>query len=172
MVDASSSRVDRGELPEDEVVLGGDRQGAAVAGYTTADSVPAGYDLPDGITGPMPSTVAPHIAAVVLFGTPDPWFLNLVDHSAPPIVIRQEYAGNTYELCASGDPVCFPGGLDRSAHSSYKDNGMAVQAAVFAVNALSSMPPANASVSSLPRRLWATDSGARQVELRLSQFAS
>jgi cutinase len=36
------------------------------------------------------------------------------------------------QLCATGDPVCFPGGLDRAAHSSYKSNGMAVQAADFA----------------------------------------
>ena len=132
--------------PNTKIVLGGYSQGAAVAGYTTADSVPAGYNLPDGITGPMPPTVASHVAAVVLFGTPDPWFLNLVDHSAPPIVIGQEYAAKTDQLCASGDPVCFPGGLDRSAHSSYKDNGMADQAAVFAANALSSMPQGNASV--------------------------
>src|SRR6478752_7827177 len=127
--------------PTTKIVLGGYSQGAAVAGYTTTDTVPAGFALPAGITGPMPPAIAPHVAAVVLFGTPDPWFLNLVDHNAPPIDIGQLYAAKTLQLCAPGDPVCFPGGLDRSAHSAYKDNGMAEQAADFAVNALSPASP-------------------------------
>src|ERR1700742_2939986 len=118
--------------PTTKNVLGGYSQGAAVAGYTTTDTVPAGFALPAGITGPMPTAIAPHVAAVVLFGTPDTWFLNLVDHSAPPITIGQLYAAKTLQLCATGDPVCFPGGLDRAAHSSYKANGMADQAADFA----------------------------------------
>ena len=46
------------------------------------------------------------------------------------------------QLCATGDPVCFPGGLDRSAHSSYKNNGMADQAADFAVGQLKGGVPA------------------------------
>ena len=123
-------------------MLGGYSQGAAVAGYTTTDTVPAGFALPAGITGPMPPAVAPHVAAVVLFGTPDTWFINLVDHSAPPITIGQPYTAKTLQLCATGDPVCFPGGLDRSAHSSYKDNGMADQAADFAARQLNAPAPA------------------------------
>ena len=58
--------------PSTEIVLGGYSQGAAVAGYTTTDAIPAGFDLPAGITGPMPPAVASHVAAVVLFGTPIP----------------------------------------------------------------------------------------------------
>jgi cutinase len=117
-------------------------QGAAVAGYTTTDAVPAGFALPAGITGPMSPAIAPHVAAVVLFGTPDSWFLNLVDHDAPPITIGQPYAPKALQLCATGDPVCFPGGLDRGAHSSYKSNGMADQAADFAARQLSGPAPA------------------------------
>ncbi|MET0703860.1 MAG: cutinase family protein [Mycobacterium sp.] len=128
--------------PSTKIVLGGYSQGAAVAGYTTADAVPAGFNLPDGITGPMPAAIADHVAAVVLFGTPDDWFLHLVDGSAPPITIGNLYSAKTTQLCATGDPVCFPGGLDRSAHSSYKDNGMAQQAADFAANALAAAPAA------------------------------
>jgi cutinase len=128
--------------PSTKIVLGGYSQGAAVAGYTTTDSVPAGFELPDGITGPMPPAVAPHVAAVVLFGTPDTWIMSLLDRSAPPITIGQPYIGKTLQLCATGDPVCFPGGLDRSAHSSYKDNGMADQAADFAANQLGAPAPA------------------------------
>jgi cutinase len=124
-----------------KIVLGGYSQGAAVAGYTTLDAVPAGFTAYDGITGPMPPAIANHVAAVVLFGTPDNWFLSLVDHGAPPITIGNPYTAKTLELCASGDPVCFPGGLDRAAHSSYTDNGMADQAADFAVNALTSAAP-------------------------------
>ena len=50
--------------PNTEIVLGGFSQGAAVAGYITADAVPPGFTLPQGITGPMPSDVADHVAAV------------------------------------------------------------------------------------------------------------
>jgi len=130
--------------PSTKIVLGGYSQGAALAGYTTMDSVPAGFDLPAGITGPMPASVASHVAAVVLFGTPDPWFLNLVANGAPPITVGQAYAPKTIQLCATGDPVCFPGGLDRSAHSSYKINGMADQAADFVGRQLNVPAPAAA----------------------------
>jgi cutinase len=128
--------------PATEIVLGGYSQGAAVAGYTTASTVPAGFALPSGISGPMPPAIASHVAAVVLFGTPDSWFLNLADHDAPPIAIGQLYAPKTLQLCAAGDPVCFAGGLNRAAHSSYKDNGMADQAADFVVQKLAAAAPA------------------------------
>lgn len=125
--------------PETKIVLGGYSQGAAVAAYTTFDAVPAGLTLPDG-TGPMPAPVANHVAAVVLFGTPDNWFLNLVDHNAPPVTVGHLYANKTLQLCAPGDPVCSPGGLDRAAHSSYQDNGMADQAAAYVATKLSPAP--------------------------------
>jgi cutinase len=142
IVDASSKiQTIAASCPSTKIVLGGYSQGAALAGYTTTDTVPAGFDLPAGITGPMPAAVAPHVAAVVLFGTPDSWFLNLVAHSAPSITIGQAYAAKTLQLCATGDPVCFPGGLDRSAHSSYKDNGMADQAADFVNRQLGAPAP-------------------------------
>jgi cutinase len=145
IVDASTKiEAVAASCPTTKIVLGGYSQGAVVAGYTTTDTVPAGFTLPAGITGPMPAAIAPHVAAVVLFGTPDTWFLNLVDHSAPPITIGQLYTAKTLELCATGDPVCFPGGLDRSAHSSYKDNGMADQAADFAARQLNAPAPAAA----------------------------
>ncbi|MET0475151.1 MAG: cutinase family protein [Mycobacterium sp.] len=133
--------------PSTKIVLGGYSQGAAVAGYTTFDTIPAGFTPSGGITGPMPPSVASHVAAVTLFGTPDDFFLGLVDHSAPSITIGNLYAAKTLELCAQGDPVCFPGGLDRAAHSSYKDNGMADQAADFAVNALTSTGPVQSTTA-------------------------
>ena len=126
--------------PATKIVLGGYSQGAAVAGYTTADSVPAGIDVPAGL-GVLPSSVASHVSSVVLFGTPDPWFMNLVARDAPAINIGSAYAPKTLQLCATGDPVCFPGGLDRSAHSSYKDNGMAIQAADYVAGKLGAPAP-------------------------------
>jgi cutinase len=130
--------------PNTKVVLGGYSQGAAVAGYTTEESVPAGIILPAGFSGPMPASTASHVAAVVLFGTPSPFFLGLVDHDAPPIVIGNLYANKTLQLCAPGDPVCYPGGLDRAAHSSYKSNGMADQAASYVVSAIGGRSAAQA----------------------------
>jgi cutinase len=143
IVDASNKiETIAASCPNTKIVLGGYSQGAAVAGYTTTDTVPAGFALPAGISGPMPPAVAAHVAAVVLFGTPDIWFLNLADHNAPPITIGQLYTAKTLQLCATGDPVCFPGGLDRAAHSSYKNNGMADQAADFAARQLMAPAPA------------------------------
>ncbi|MBO0678726.1 cutinase family protein [Mycolicibacterium sp. S2-37] len=129
--------------PDTKIVLGGYSQGAAVAAYTTFDAVPPGLALPAGITGPMPPATADHVAAVALFGTPDNWFLNLVDSAAPPIAVGKLYSAKTIQLCAAGDPVCFPGGFDRAAHSSYKSNGMADQAAAFVADQLSA-PPSSA----------------------------
>lgn len=119
-----------------QIVLGGYSQGAAVAGYTTTDTVPAGFALPDGVSGTLPPAVASHVAAVVLFGTPSDGILNLVPGNAPPITIGHLFASKTLELCNPGDPICFPGGTDRSAHSAYKTNGAADQAADYAVRAL------------------------------------
>lgn len=139
VVDASN-KVEQiaANCPDTQIVLGGYSQGAAVAAYTTFDAVPAGLALPDGITGPMPPAIAKHVAAVALFGTPDNWFLHIVDRSAPPIAIGHLYAAKTIQLCDTGDPVCFAGGLDRSAHSAYKDNGTTDQAAAFVVKQLHS----------------------------------
>ncbi|WP_396928921.1 cutinase family protein [Mycolicibacterium sp.] len=130
------------ECPSTKIVLGGYSQGAAVAGYATSSTVPAGVALPANLSGPLPASVASHVAAVALFGTPDDWFLGLADRSAPPIVIGDLYAGKTIQLCAAGDPVCYPGGLNRAAHSSYKTNGMADQAADFVAGKIGGAAPA------------------------------
>ncbi len=123
--------------PATKMVIGGYSQGAAIAAYITADSVPPGYDLPAGITGPLPPNVANHVAAVTLFGKPSNGFLNLVDHSAPPINIGPLYANKTIDLCAPQDPVCTTGGgFSRAAHSAYKSNGMTDQAADFVAKAI------------------------------------
>jgi cutinase len=123
--------------PNTKIVLGGYSQGAAIAAYITANSIPPGYALPEGISGPLPPSVAPHIAAVTLFGKPSNGFLNLVDHDAPPINIGPLYTNKTIDLCTPQDPVCSSGqGFSRAAHSAYKSNGMTDQAADFAVAAI------------------------------------
>lgn len=138
VVDAGNKVLDvAGSCPNTKIVLGGYSQGAAIAGYITSDDVPPGYALPPGIGGPLPPNIAHHVAAVTLFGKPSNGFLNLVDHSAPPIAIGHLYTGKTLDLCAAQDPVCSSGqGFSRAAHSAYKSNGMTDQAADFAVNAI------------------------------------
>ena len=122
--------------PQTKIVLGGYSQGAAVAAYTTTDTVPVGFTLPTGITGPMPATVANHVAAVALFGKPSGSFVNMVDRDAPPITIGHLYASKTIDLCVPDDPVCSPAGTDQNAHNAYPVNGMTDQAADFAARAV------------------------------------
>jgi cutinase len=122
--------------PNTRMVVGGYSQGAAIAAYITADSIPPGYALPPGISGPLPPSTANHVSAVALFGKPSSRVVNLVDHNAPPISIGHLYAGKTIDLCAPDDPVCSTSGFSRAAHSSYASNGMTDQAADFAAAAI------------------------------------
>jgi cutinase len=132
--------------PNTKIVLGGFSQGAAVAGYLTADSVPAGFQMPAGLTGPMPASVADHVAAVALFGKPSSGFLQMIANTAPPITVGHLYANKTADLCIPEDPICSPGGGDSSAHSLYPANGLTDQAATFAANKV--LSPASASSTS------------------------
>ena len=122
--------------PDTRIGLGGYSQGAAVAAYTTTDTVPIGFALPDGITGPMPASVAGHVAAVALFGKPSGGFLNMLNRDAPPITIGQPYTAKTADLFIPEDPVCSPTGNDQAAHGAYISNGMTEQAADFAARAI------------------------------------
>jgi cutinase len=124
--------------PKTRIVLGGYSQGAAVAGFDTSASNPAGVpaEYVSFLPKPMPSEIASHVAAVTLFGKPStPWLQN---YGAPAVVIGPLYAPKTDDLCADGDTICNgdPNGLPSFAHASYGANGMTAQAAGYAASRL------------------------------------
>ncbi len=124
VVDASNRVVTMASnCPDTEMVLGGYSQGAAVAAYITEDAIPEGYIPPPGMTGPMPPSVADHVAAVTLFGKPSSGFLQLIYTGAPPITVGSRYADKTLDLCIPEDPVCSPTGGDNGAHGAYAIRG-------------------------------------------------
>ena len=133
VIDASTKIGDvAASCPNTKMVLGGYSQGAAVVAYTTEDSVPPGFTLPAGITGPMAPDVANHVAAVALFGKPSSGFLQQIYTGAPPITVGRLYSDKTTDLCIPADPICSPSGTDNGMHTMYATNGMANQAADFA----------------------------------------
>jgi cutinase len=139
VIDASTKiRDTAANCPNTKMVLGGYSQGAAVVAYTTEDAVPPGFTLPAGITGPMAPEVANHVAAVVLFGKPSSGFLQQIYTGAPPINVGSLYSAKTTDICIPEDPVCSPTGNDNGAHNLYAVNGMANQAADYAVQRLTS----------------------------------
>jgi cutinase len=124
--------------PNTRIVLGGYSQGAAVAGFVTSASVPAGVpaEYVSFLPKPMPPEIANHVAAVTLFGKPSAQWLE--NYGAPAVVIGPRYAPKTDELCADGDTICNgdPNGLPSFAHASYAANGMTAQAASYAASHL------------------------------------
>lgn len=131
--------------PKTKIVLGGFSQGAAVAGFVTADVVPPGA-ADSGVTGPLPPAIADHVAAVTLFGKPSQRFMSFVNE--PTIVIGPNYAGKTLDSCVPGDPICSDGG-DFGLHNAYVPDGLVDQAADYAVGRLgytaqAAPPPASA----------------------------
>jgi hypothetical protein len=127
--------------PNTKIVLGGYSQGAIVAGYVTATQAPAGVPA-SAVPAPLPASVADHVAAVTLFGTPSAEFLKQYD--APELTIGPSYTSKLLELCAPGDGICdgTPGGQPGIAHVSYGFNGMTGQAADYAVGRIAPVPVA------------------------------
>lgn len=125
--------------PNTRIVLGGYSQGAALAGYVTADRAPAGVPA-SMVPAALPAGVANHVAAVTLFGTPSPQFLEQYD--APQVTIGSNFVTKTLQLCAQGDTICdgTPNGGPTVAHASYGFNGMTGQAASYAVDRIAPVP--------------------------------
>jgi cutinase len=124
--------------PNTRMVLGGYSQGAVVAGFVTAASVPEAVpaEYRSFVPNPMPDEVANHVAAVALLGKPSDRFLR--DVGAPAIVIGPRYVPKTIDLCAPGDTICdgAPVGMGSFAHGLYSVNGMTNEAAAFAAGKL------------------------------------
>ncbi len=124
--------------PKTRIVLGGFSQGAAVAGFVTSASIPAGVpaEYVPFLPKPMPPEIANHVAAVTLFGKPSSAWLQ--NYGAPTITIGPLYAPKTLDLCADGDTICNgdAGAVPSFAHASYPANGMTAQAAGYAAGHL------------------------------------
>jgi len=122
--------------PQTQVVLGGYSQGAAVTALATSGVAPAGM-RPDAVPGPLPSHIAEHVAAVVLFGKPTG--ARLPKYRVPALDVGPAFKDRSRELCAPGDRVCTgaPGPGVGAAHGQYAVNGMVDDAARFAVSRLS-----------------------------------
>jgi cutinase len=123
--------------PSTKMVLSGYSQGAAVMGFVTSpavpDSIPPDVD-PATLPKPLSPDVANHVAAVVLFGTPNVRAMNFLGQ--PQIVIGPLYQSKTIKVCAPEDPVCSDG-MNFAAHDSYVDDGNVIsQGADFAASRL------------------------------------
>ena len=121
--------------PNTRMVLGGYSQGAIVIDLITAFPVAFAGFTP----APMPPEVADHVAAVAVLGNP----LNR-SLGTPLTSVSPQYGPKAIDLCASGDPICSPGGppvpshdeMFSDAHLSYVKSGMAIEAATFAASRL------------------------------------
>jgi hypothetical protein len=123
--------------PQTKMVLGGYSQGAAVMGFVTSAAVPDGVD-PATVPKPLAPEVANHVAAVVLFGAPNPRAMNFLGE--PPVAIGPPYQAKTIKVCAPEDPVCSDG-TNFAAHDTYADDaGMVDQGAAFAASQLAAGP--------------------------------
>lgn len=134
----ASSRVETmaANCPNTNIVLGGFSQGAAVAGFVTANVIPDG--APDGAPNPMPADVSKHVAAVALFGKPNDRFMRAINQ--PDVQVGPLYADKTVEMCVDNDFVC-SSGRDFNAHTQYVETGKVDQAATFAAAKLAALTP-------------------------------
>lgn len=103
--------------PATKLVLGGYSQGAAVTEMATSA---------------MPASVADHVAAVALFGSPSSDFSKMLA-GAPLPTISPLYTAKTLDLCIPDDPICSPG-MSVFAHLSYITSGLTNDAAAFAAD--------------------------------------
>ena len=126
-----------GACPNTKIVLGGYSQGAAVAGFVTSPAVPD--SIPDDVDRatlpkPLSPELASHVAAVVLFGSPNVRAMNFLGQ--PQVAIGPLYQAKTIQVCAVEDPICSDG-MNFAAHDSYVEDGSVIaQGADFAASHL------------------------------------
>jgi hypothetical protein len=131
--------------PQTKMVLGGYSQGAAVMGFVTSEAVPDRID-PASVPKPLQPDVAEHVAAVVLFGTPNERAMEFLGE--PPVVVGPVYQAKTVQLCAPEDPVCSEG-MDFAAHDTYPGDGDLInQGADYVASRLQGNPGATVQVGS------------------------
>lgn len=105
--------------PNTKLVLGGYSQGASVTEMSSNS---------------MPSQVANHVAAVVLFGPPTSNYSSDLWGGQLP-VLNAAYQPKTIDFCIPDDIICAEGG-NMVAHLMYVQNGLADQGATFAASKL------------------------------------
>ena len=103
--------------PNTKLVLGGYSQGAAVTEMATSS---------------LPPSVADHVAAVALFGSPASDFSRMLA-GAPLPTLSPLYTAKALDLCIPDDPICSPG-TSVFAHMSYITSGLTNDAAAFAAD--------------------------------------
>ncbi|WP_445159793.1 cutinase family protein [Mycobacterium sp. Dal123C01] len=136
-----------GSCPKTKMVLSGFSQGAAVMGFVTSAAVPDGVD-PATVPKPLAPEIADHVAAVVLFGTPNTRAMNFLGQ--PQVVIGPTYQAKTIKVCATDDPVCSDG-MNFSAHNVYADDASWIdKGASFAANQINATPAGPATVAHAP----------------------
>lgn len=110
--------------PATSFVLGGYSQGAAVMSML-AGVAPLGALVGNlGSAPPLPPEAADQISAVAVFGNPGARF-------GSPLSTTGLFASKAIDLCGVGDPICFPGGVDRLAHKVYEFPPFVTEAAGF-----------------------------------------
>ncbi|BDY28059.1 cutinase family protein [Mycolicibacterium mageritense] len=103
--------------PKTQIVLGGYSQGAAVVDVVATSPI-AGL----GYTAPLPASVVPRIASVVVFGNPSARIGQPLTRMSPV------FGSRTADLCNTNDPVCSLG-RDFDAHVRYPQSGLVKLAA-------------------------------------------
>lgn len=112
------------QCPGTRIVLGGFSQGAAVVAMLAGVN-PLGNTVGNfGSAPPLAPPLVDRIAAVAVFGGPAARF-------GTPLSTTGAFAGRTIDLCATGDPICEPGGRSRAAHNGYEFAPFPGQAAGF-----------------------------------------
>jgi cutinase len=100
------------ECPDTKIVLGGYSQGAAVMDVVATSPVAAlGYEAP------LPRSVIPHIAAIVVFGNPSARIGQPLTRMSP------DFGARTADLCNTADPICSLG-RNWDSHITYPKSGL------------------------------------------------